>query len=268
MTLTSISNNIGIAQVSFKAYQTETLTVLNGTFTVDPTSAEWQAASEIEFCFSDLVMLKSNVSQVYIKDSQEGPQYAEGNRGTVLRSWIRNNKLVIEKVSKFDGNGVLTVIVCSAYVTGAQRVAVVKEGFVTTGITNQPTQCYIDKKYLMVRDAYVFGVFTFTKFKPNTGETTQQFDITGMPTDVTADICVVYPNSATSQEGAVVSLGHIENGHFSTDLPGNSTFYSNSGTFFMFFAVREVAEAASDSSSETGSDTGSDSADSSSTTTE
>ena len=262
MTLTSISNNIGIAQVSFKAYQTETLTVLNGTFTVDPTSAEWQAASEIEFCFSDLVMLKSNVSQVYIKDSKEVHKYDDGNRGTVLRSWIRNNKLVIEKVSKFDENGVLTVIVCSAYVTGAQRVAVVKEGFVTTGITNQPTQCYIDKKYLMVRDAYVFGVFTFTKFKPNSGETTQQFDITGMPTDVTADICVVYPNSSISQDGAVVSLGHIENGHFSTNLPVGTTYYSNSGTFFMFFAVREVAE--TDSSSETGSD----SSDSSSTTTE
>lgn len=262
MTLTSISNNIGIAQVSFKAYQTGTLTVLNGTFTVDPTSAEWQAASEIEFCFADLVMQKSNVSQVYIKDSLEAHKYDDGNRGTVLRSWIRNNKLVIEKVSKFDGNGVLTVIVCSAYVTGAQRVAVKKEGFVTTGITNQPTQCYIDKKNLMVRDGYVFGVFTFTKFKPNSGETTQQFDITGMPTDVTADICVVYPNASTSTEGAVVSLGHIENGHFSTDLPaGSSTYYSNSGTFFMFFAVREVA-------SESSSESGSDSSDSSSTTTE
>ena len=247
MTLTSISNNIGIAQVSFKAYQTETLTVLNGTFTVDPTSAEWQAASEIEFCFSDLVMLKSNVSQVYIKDSLEAHRYEDGNRGTVLRSWIRNGKLVIEKVSKFDGNGVLTIIVCSAYVTGAQRVVVQKEGFVTTGITNQPSQCTLNNKSLMVRDGYVFGVFTFTQFLPNTGETTQQFDITGMPTDVTADVCVVYPNATVSKEGAVVSLGHIENGHFSTDLPASTSFCYNKGTFFMFFAVREVTDSSSDS---------------------
>ena len=119
--LTSISNNIGISQVSFQAYESEDLTVLNGKFDVDPTSAAWLAADEIVFEFSSLVMNKSALSQVIMKNSFEGEQYMKGNRGTVLKSWIKGNKLHIEKITYFDAYGPLTFYVCSAYATGAQR---------------------------------------------------------------------------------------------------------------------------------------------------
>ena len=236
--LTSISNNIGITQVSFQAYESEDLTVLNAKFDVDPTSAAWLAADEIIFEFSSLVMNKSALSQVIMKNSFEGEQYMKGNRGTVLKSWIKNNCLHIEKISYFDAYGPLTFYVCSAYATGAQRGQLVKDNYVTTGITNQPTKCTLDKKCLRVTDDYVFGLYTFKKFYPNTGETTQQFDITGMPTDVDVYIPVVYADAYVDKRGSVISEGRIQNGHFSTNLPETATFYANSGTFLMFFAVR------------------------------
>ena len=239
--LTSIYNNLGIEQVSFQAYESDDLTVLNAKFDVDPTSAAWQAADEIVFEFSSLVMNKSAVSQVYMKNCDPGEQYIKGFRGTVLKSWIKGNKLHIEKVSYFDAHGPLTFYVCSAYTTSAQRGQLVKDQYVTTGITNQPTKCTLDKKCLRVTDDYVFGLYVFKKFYPNTDETTQQFDITGMPTDVDVYIPVIYADPYVDARGAVISEAHIQNGHFSTPLPESSTFYANSGTFFMFFAVRNNA---------------------------
>lgn len=67
--ITSISNNIGIAQVSFKDYQTEKLTILNGKFTVDSTSAVYRGVKEIVFEFPSLVMAKSAISAVYVIDT-------------------------------------------------------------------------------------------------------------------------------------------------------------------------------------------------------
>ena len=236
--LTSISNNIGIGQVSFQSYESEDLTVLNAKFDVDPANAAWIAADEIVFEFASLVMNKSAISQVYMKNCDPGEQYVKGFRGTVLKSWIKGNKLHIEKISYFDAYGPLTFFVCSAYTTGKQRGQLVKDNYVTTGITNQPTKCTLDKKCLRVTDDYVFGLYTFKKFYPNTDELTQQFDITGMPTDVDVYLPVVYADPYNDKRGAVISEARIQNGHFSTTIPDCSTYYANSGTFIMFFAVR------------------------------
>ena len=54
-------------------------------------------------------------------------------------------------------------------------------------------------------------------------------------------IPVVYADAYVDKRGSVISEGHIQNGHFSTNLPETSTFYANSGTFLMFFAVRNTA---------------------------
>lgn len=129
--ITSVTNNIGIAQVSFKDYQTEKLTILNGKFNVDSTSAAWKAANEIIFEFPSLVMAKSAISAVYVIDTLPCDQYDKALRGTILKSWIKNNRLHIEKIDYFDDYGPLTFVVANAYVTGAQRTPVVKDGYVT-----------------------------------------------------------------------------------------------------------------------------------------
>jgi len=238
--ITSISNNIGIAQVSFKDYQSEKLTILNGKFTVDSTSAAWKAASEIVFEFSSLVMPKSAVTAVYVIDTLPRDQYDKALRGTILKSWIKNNRLHIEKIDYFDDYGPLTIVVASAYPTGAQREQVVKDGFVTTGIEKQGTETTLDKKCLIVKDNYVFCQMTFNKFYGPNRSLEPAFDITNMPSDVDAYFMIVYANSSIDQRGAALSVAHIQNGHLTCTNPNSVNFTANRGTFFQFFAVRDV----------------------------
>ncbi len=251
--ITSISNNIGIAQVSFKDYQTEKLTILNAQFEVDPTSETWKSADEIVFEFSSLLMKKSGDTCVYLIDSRPFSKYETTFRGTVLRSRIAENKLYIEKVDAFDEYGPLRFIVCSAYAKGGQRTEIVSDGFVTTGITNNFPGTALKHQCLMVKDGYVFCLLTFKKFNTDDSTLEQAFDITGMPSDVDVAVPVVHCNPYVDTKGHPLSIGHISAGHFTSTNPDNAGFTANEGTFLHFFAVRDGSADSSDGSDDTGS---------------
>ena len=235
--ITSTYNNIGIEQVSFQAYESENLTILQGKFSVDPSSAAWQSASEIVFKFSSLVMSKSCMSQVYMRNSREDTTRDKGFRGTMLKSWFQNGELHIEKTDYFDGNGLLVFYVCSAYMTGAQRGIASTSDFVATGITNQPADCRTTLAKLLVKPGYVYGLYVFEEFYGVDGGLEQSFDITAIPSEVDVYVPVFYHKNVDNT-GAVIAEGHIQNGHFSCTNPDSITHYANSGVFFMFFAVR------------------------------
>lgn len=263
--ITSISNNIGIAQVSFKDYQMENLTILNGQFDVDPSSEAWKNADEIVFEFSSLLMRKSADTCVYLIDSRPFTDDEKTFRGTVLRSRISENRLHIEKVDAFDGYGPLRFIVCSAYAKGGQRTEIVSDGFVTTGISDNFSSTTLNKKYLMVKDGYVFCLLTFKKFGTDGATLEQAFDITGMPTDVDVAVPVVYSNGLINTKGHPLSIGRISGGHFTCTNPDSANFTANEGTFLHFFAVRDGSD---DNTDDTNDSDGSDSSETSSDSTE
>lgn len=237
---TTISNNLGISQISFHHYADEKIVVLNGKFQVDPASETWQSINRIELELDSLGLTKSYISQVYMKNENSGARYVETNRGTVLKSWISGNKLIIEKVSHFDAYGPLTFYVCSAYTKGGQRGQLEITGHVTTDIANQPAKCKVDRKYLIVEDGYVFVMYTFKQFYGVDDGSEQEFDIVGMPTDVDVYLPVIYADPYIDKKGTSIADAHIQNGHFSCTNPQGSSFYANDGTFIMFFAVRET----------------------------
>ena len=237
--ITSIKNNIGIAQVSFKDYQTENFTVLQGTFDVDPTTAAWKAANEIVFEFAELAMNKSGISAVYFIDTRPFVDYEKNYRGTILKSWISNNRLHIEKIDAFDDYGPLHFYICNAYAKGGQRCEISKDGYVTTGIQNQPSGTSLDKKCLMVKEHYIFCQMMFRTFKTDAGTYDQAFDIIGMPDDVDVYIPVVYANAYINKKGAPMVAGHIQGGHFTCTNTEDGSCTANNGTFFQFFAVRD-----------------------------
>ena len=253
--ITSISNNIGIEQVSFKDYQRENLTVLNGQFEVDPSSEAWKSADEIVFEFSSLLMRKSADTCVYLIDSRPFSEDDKAFRGTVLRSRIAENRLHIEKADAFDEYGPLRFIVCSAYAKGGQRTEIVSDGFVTTGISGNFSGTVLNKKCLMVKEGYVFCLLTFKKFGTDGSTLEQAFDITGMPADVDVAVPVIYSNGVINTKGHPLAIGHISNGHFTCTNPDSGSFTANDGTFLHFFAVRDGADDNTDGSDSSGSST-------------
>ena len=236
--ITSIANNVGIPQVRFKDYQTETFTVLQGKFEVDPTSEAWKAASQIVFEFENLVMDRSSIAPAYLIDSHFDKGLDDCNRGTVLKCWIKKNKLYIEKTDYFDEYGPLHFYIAAGFAKGGQRVQIEKDGYVTTGISNNPSGTTLDKKCLMVKEGYIFLQMLFEKFYGIDNTTEQAFDITGMPSDVDVYFPVVYPSPVITKKGSPIAEGHIGNGHLTCTNPDSITYTGNDGTFIQLFAVR------------------------------
>ncbi len=246
--ITSVSNNIGIEQVSFKDYQSGNLTILNGRFDVDPSSEAWKNATEIVFDFSSLLMKESADTCVYLIDTRTLSQSEKSFRGTILRSRISGGSLRIEKVDAFDEHGPLRVVVCSAYARGGQRAGIVSDGFVATGISGNSSDTVLKKKCLIVKERYVFCLMTFDGFRAEGGSLSQSFGITGMPSDVDVEIPVIYSNPYISDKGHPLSIGRVSGGHFSCVNPDDNAYTANDGTFLHFFAVRDEADSSEASS--------------------
>lgn len=231
--ITSLANNIGIEQVSFKSYETATLTVLTGRFNIDLTAPEYQAATVIEFKFSNLVMKKSAKSYVWLMASGVTP-----NRGTILKSWIKDNSLFIERISAFDNRGPLTIFVCTAYSLPGQR-GVLEKGTIRTPMPyGQPSGIQVNEAYGYNSDGYVFLCVRFNKFSADDGSVDIEFDLADTFDDWEAYFPLVYPTSSPNTDGQPMTMAHISGAHFSCTNVTDITYTRNTGQFFTIFVAR------------------------------
>ncbi len=232
--ITSISNNIGIQQASFKAYQTATLTVLTGRFNIDLTAPEYQAATVIEFKFQSLVMAKSATTYVWLMASGVTP-----TRGTILKSWIRDNSLFIERINAFDDKGPLTILVCSAYALPGQRGTLEKGTIRSMMPYGHPSGIKVKESYGYNSDGYSFVCVRFSKFAPDDGSTDIEFDLSDSYSDVEGYFPLVYPDSGSNNNGAPMTLVHLDGGHLTCTNISGITYTNNDGQFFIAFIARE-----------------------------
>lgn len=231
--ITSISNNIGIPQVSFKAYQTATLTVLTGRFNIDLTAPEYQAAIVIEFKFQSLIMAKSATTYVWLMASGVTPA-----RGTILKSWIKNNSLFIERISAFDTKGPLSIYVCSAYALPGQR-GVIEKGIIRSMAPyGNPSGIKVKDSYGYNSEGYSFVCVRFSKFAPDDGSTDIEFDLADSYDDVEAYFPLVYPDNGSNTNGAPMTLVHLDGGHLTCTNVSGATYTNNDGQFFLAFIAR------------------------------
>ena len=231
--ITSIANNIGIEQVTFKSYESSTLTVLTGRFSIDLTAPEYQAATVIEFKFQNLVMKKSAQTYVWLMASGVTP-----NRGTILRSWLKDNSLFIERISAFDNRGPLTIFVCSAYALPGQR------GVLDKGIIRHPLPYGLpdgiqnNEAYGYNSEDYVFLCVRFNRFWANDGSLDIEFSLADTFDDVEAYFPLVYPESMGHTNGAPMTMVHLANATITCTNVNDVGCTKNPGQFFTAFIAR------------------------------
>ena len=93
--ITLDTNNFGGGSVTLKDYQSDSLCVLNGKITVDPTHSAYLTAPRLELDLpADFAMVRSALSTAILVSNASVYRY-----GTVLKCWIENNKLCIEKLT-------------------------------------------------------------------------------------------------------------------------------------------------------------------------
>ena len=231
-------NNFGGGSVIFKDYQSSGICVLNGKVIVDPTNVAYIAANRLELELpAGFAMAKSAVSTAILVSS--APKY---RYGTVLKCWIENNKLCIEKLTVWDSFGNYEIHINSAFVTRGYRGEFTKATTKSVTILNDPNlfrfkyYCYIEK------DVFVYFVGTFTNFPEYNihGQGPFTLNLSGFTSDVNIEIPLIVNGSLVypDQNGSMITFGTFLDGNLSFNFPLGANNIGGTRSFFNFFAVR------------------------------
>lgn len=237
--ITLTNNNFGGASVSLKDYQSADICVLNGKITVDPTSVAYLAAGRLELDLpSDFVMKKSAISSAVLMSNAPLYRY-----GTVLRCWIENGKLCIEKLSVWDSYGNYEIFIASAFITRGYRGDFQATQETYLQILNTDGYFRFDQHKCVITDHFVFLSAYFRTF-PQTetvGCGPFTLHLHGFPTDVNVDIPLVVTNGSYSsgQMGTILCAGTFVNGELTFSFPAGAHNMGGDRSFFNFFAVRD-----------------------------
>lgn len=239
--ITLYNNNFGSPAVSFKDYQSPGICVLNGTINIDPTNADYLAAQRLELDLpSDFQMIKSAMSSAILMSSVPYYQY-----GTVLRCWIENNKLCIEKLTVWDSYGNYTIHINSAFVTRGYRGSFQNTNCSTLRILNTDSMFIFDNYRCVITDYFVYFTAFFRAFPSSNLEGYGPFtmQLSGFPSDVNLTLPLVVNGAVTysNQKGSMLTLGTFENANLTFSYNRQAVNIGGDNSFINFFAVRDNA---------------------------
>lgn len=231
--ITCTKNNFGCGPIEFRDYQSDRLCVLNGKFVIDTASEEYKAAERLEIKLPDAFRMKRSAVSTAILISS-----SEKTRGTVLRCRIDKGFLCIEKLTYWDEEGPLTIIVAAGFTVLGWHGQFTETDYkrATFGIGIKP-----DSNRLVVKDDFVYASISFSSFpSTNNGYGPFSIKINEMPEDVDA-IVPVSLQSGTFTKGQIgtwLGEARIQGGYISMNLNENFSNYGGQGSFFIFFAPR------------------------------
>lgn len=184
MTINSIQNNFGASAFALKCFNSKDRVILDGGFTIDVTSPEYIAASQLEVVFdTQFEIAESLCSSAYLV-SGTGSDCV----GTVVKAQLSGgNRLIIEKYSSFDDRGSVRVILGSLFVSGES--ASVMSAVESSGVlTFAPEGAYGSIRqdsgfFNHFRDGWGCMIGLFSSFCYTKG-TDMIFKVGNLPTDV------------------------------------------------------------------------------------
>ncbi len=254
MTISSNTNNFGHTEaVSFKAFLSSDMVVLNGRFTVDTTSAEYAAAGILEITLPDLTLSKSAVAYAYIR-GVETVDYGSFSSayaiGTVVKTWIgEGGKLCIEKFSHYDDLGEYELLFCTMFAGKGYRGSV--SNFAQTALTfNYETSVTLNpsEKVCIIAEGWCFLHFFYGSYAGDFFRQAIKAAVAGLPTDICADIYLVGGGQQSGHKGCWVAEARIEDGTFSVPEPSPTSANTGADPFVFAFLVRDGVAESTDSS--------------------
>ena len=110
--ITSTSTNFGVNPISFKCYDSAKIVVLQGMFTLDTANEDYLAAEQLEITFPDQFSIPaSKPTTAFLVCQKDNLQ-----SGTIIKAQLQGNKLILEKLSIYDGIGTVKVVLESGFV--------------------------------------------------------------------------------------------------------------------------------------------------------
>ena len=142
--ITSTSTNFGVNPISFKCYDSAKIVVLQGLFLLDTGNEDYLAAEQLEITFPD---------QFSIPDSKPTTAFLVCQKddlqsGTIIKGQLQGNKLILEKLSIYDGIGTVKVVLASGFVGEASeaQLSPIPSGLSSVNSSQTATSCLFHRR--------------------------------------------------------------------------------------------------------------------------
>ena len=224
--------------ISFKCYDSERIVVLQGMFTLDTANEEYLAAEQLEITFPD---------QFSIHDSKPTTAFLVCQKddllsGTIIKAQLQGNKLILEKLSIYDGIGTVKVVLASGFVGEASEALLtpLQSDKITMSGKDYTYSVYISQYANCIQNGWgmFFLQMSFWAYAPGVEN---EYGITGLPADLSLDVPIFTSRVNSNLDGSECALAHLENGKITFNgkgQEGESKKYLYRG-FMKFFYVRE-----------------------------
>ena len=242
--ITSTSTNFGVNPISFKCYDSERIVVLQGMFTLDTANVEYLAAEQLEITFPDQFSIPASKPTTAFLVCQKDDLQS----GTIIKAQIQGNKLILEKLSIYDGIGTVKVVLASGFVGEASEALLtpLQSDKITMSGKDYTYSVYISQYANCIQNEWgmFFLLMSSWSYMPGVEN---EYNITGLPSDLCIDVPVFVNGSNYAIPGSDCALAHIENGKITFTGKGQAgqTKKYLSRAFMKFFFVRgenDIAE--------------------------
>ena len=238
--ITSTSTNFGVKPISFKCYDSERIVVLQGMFTLDTANEEYMAAEQLEITFPDQFSIPASKPTTAFLVCQKDDLQS----GTIIKAHLQGNKLILEKLSIYDGIGTVKVVLASGFVGEASEALLtpLQSDKITMSGKDYTYSVYISQYANCIQNGWgmLFLQMSSWAYAPGVEN---EYGITRLPAGMSLDVPIFTSRTNSGLDGSECALAHIENGKITftgKGQEGESKKYLYRG-FMKFFYVREPA---------------------------
>ena len=167
---------------------------------------------------------------------------ATSKSGTIIKAQIQGNKLILEKLSIYDGKGTVQVILASGFVgeTSEALLTPLQSDKITMSGKDYTYSVYISQYANCIQNGWgmLFLQMSTWAYAPGVEN---EYGITGLPAGLSLDVPIFTSRTNSGLDGSECALAHIENGKITFNgkgKEGGSKDYLYRG-FMKFFYVRE-----------------------------
>ena len=236
--ITSTSTNFGVNPISFKCYDSAKIVVLQGMFTLDTANEEYLAAEQLEITFPDQFSIPASKPTTAFLVCQKDDLQS----GTIIKAQLQGNKLILEKLSIYDGIGTVKVVLASGFVGEASEALLspTPSGKITMSGKDYTFYVTIAQYANCIQNEWgmLFLQMSTWAYAPGVEN---EYGITGLPAGLSLDVPIFTSRTNSGLDGSECALAHIENGKITFNgkgKEGGSKDYLYRG-FMKFFYVRE-----------------------------
>jgi hypothetical protein len=208
LTVTSTNFGTAPADIQLKDFQTMDLVVLEGEVEVNPGSAAYLAAEDLEIKVADLKISSSAPTAVYVLNPDASiPEI------TVTKAWIADkNTIKIKKLSDWnDLDSYTLAFQCLFFVKGRKFVPN-RGGTTSVYPPSAPTGINQYSNYCVKHPSWMYFCLLYSSFKTGTPGQAISIPYNGI-SGITADLFLVYNPNEPSMRGSGYIRVHVENGN-------------------------------------------------------